>query len=161
MRLNFFWVPAWDSSAAEQELNAFLSRHRIIQVEKQFLPAPSQPGWAVSVQWVAGPGGPGPHAGGKLGKVDYREILDAPTFQLFAALRTWRKEAATAGGVPPYSVATNEQLAEIARRRVQSRAALEEVDGCGSGRMDRYAAALLEVCRREIAALPGNGSAQP
>lgn len=56
MRMKFFWVPARDSAAAEQEINAFLAAHRIVQVEKHFSPASgSHPsGWALCAQWMPG-----------------------------------------------------------------------------------------------------------
>jgi superfamily II DNA helicase RecQ len=163
MRLKFFWIPALDSAAAEQEANAFLASHRVVQVDRHFQPSPTQPGWSLCVQWLPGPEtGPG-RAGAEArpDKVDYRAILDAPTFQIFSALRTWRKATATSGGVPVYTVATNEQLADIARRRVQTRAALEQIEGFGSGRMERYADELVALCCREIAALPGGQPSIP
>lgn len=161
MRLKFYWVPAFDSAAAEQELNAFFSGHRVVQLDKHFQASPTQPGWAVCVQWLPGTEVTGPRDSGKSEKLDYRAVLDAPTFQLFAALRTWRKVTATAAGVPVYAVATNEQLADIARRRVQTRGKLDQVEGFGSGRMERYADELVALCCREIAALRTGESKSP
>lgn len=153
MRLKFFWVPALDSAATEQDINSFLSSHRVVHVDRFFQTSPTQPGWAVCVQWLPGAEPSGVRESGKNEKLDYRAVLDAPTFQFFAALRTWRKVTATAAGVPVYAVATNEQLADIARRRVQTRAELDLVEGFGNGRMERYADELVAICRREIASL--------
>jgi superfamily II DNA helicase RecQ len=153
MRLKFFWIPAVDSGAAEQEVNQFLAMHRVVHLEKTFCASgPQAAGWALCVEWLPGatdaavekPGLPS-------GKIDYREVLDAPTFRLYAALRSWRKGVATAQGVPIYTVATNEQLAAIARQRIQTPAELEKVEGWGAARMGKYAAEVLAVCRREIA----------
>jgi superfamily II DNA helicase RecQ len=154
MRMKFFWIPAVDSTAAEQELNQFLAMHRVVHVEKTFCTTvPQAPGWSLCVEWL-----PGQEAdvaegvAGRAGKIDYREVLDGPTFRIFAALRSWRKGVATAQGVPIYTVATNEQLAAIARLRIQTPAELEKVEGFGGSRMAKYAAELLAVCRTEIAA---------
>ena len=157
MRLKFYWIPASDSAAAEQELNQFLAMHRVVQVEKSFCaPAAERPGWALCVQWLPGQeAGPAEKAGMQPGKIDYREVLDAPTFRIFAALRSWRKGVATAQGVPIYTVATNEQLAAIAKQRIQTPAELGKVEGFGGSRMAKYAADLLAVCRAEIAAPDG------
>ena len=143
MKMKFFWIPARDSTAAETELNTFLGSHRVLQVEKSFCSDADGPGWALCVQWLPGevPGASPPSKGGS--KVDYREVLDEPTFKIFAALRTWRKDRAAADGVPIYTVATNEQLAAIATGRIQTKAALEKVEGFGAGRMAKYAEALL------------------
>jgi superfamily II DNA helicase RecQ len=159
MRLKFFWIPATDSANAEDELNGFLTRHRAVQVEKHFQSSPIQPGWAVCIQYVSGPEAGSGRTGspGRPEKVDYRVVLDPPTFQIYAALRTWRKAASAAVGVPLYAVASNEQFAEIARRRVQTQAELETIEGFGSSRMKQYADEVLAICAREIAVLAGSG----
>jgi hypothetical protein len=54
-----------------------------------------------------------PHvAGSKRAKVDYRELLSAGDFVLFAKLRILRKGMAEREAVPAYALFTNEQLAE-------------------------------------------------
>lgn len=85
------------------------------------------------------------------GKVDYKAVLDGETFRIFAALRNWRKEAAGVQGVPIYTVATNEQLAEVARQRVTTKAGLETIEGFGAARMARQGDELLAACRKAIA----------
>ncbi len=153
MRMKFIWVPAQDSAAGEAELNQFLAGHRVVEVAREFSGGAGQaPGWAVCVQWLADGEtvGGGPVAG-RTEKIDYREVLDPATFQIFSALRTWRKEAAIAEAVPIYRVATNEQLAKIARERIQTRAGLEQVEGFGESRLGRYAVDLLALCERLMA----------
>ncbi len=145
MKLKFFWIPAADSAAAEEELNVFLAGHRVVNVEKAFAQPDGSVGWSICVQWEPGEA-TGGISGVKRSKIDYREVLDETTFQIFAALRTWRKGEAAAKGVPLYSVATNEQLATVARGRIRTAAALEEVGGFGSARMTKYGAAMLAVC---------------
>jgi superfamily II DNA helicase RecQ len=163
MRLKFFWIPAMDCAAAEEEVNAFLASHRVVQVEKHFQAAPMPSGWALCVQWISGgeAGGGRERVDGRSEKVDYRAVLDAPTFQIFAALRTWRKEVAAAAGVPLYTVASNEQLAEIARRRVQTKAELESVQGFGGSRMKQHADEVVGICSREISAQLRGEPARP
>lgn len=112
MKMKFFWIPARDSAAAEAELNAFLARSRVVQVEKAFTADTDGPGWSLCVQWLPGENEAAGAPGARGARVDYREVLDAPTFKIFAALRTWRKVRAVADAVPIYTVATNEQLAQ-------------------------------------------------
>jgi superfamily II DNA helicase RecQ len=158
MKLNFFWIPAIDSAPAAEELNRFLASHRIVQLEKQFCAGDSRhgTGWSVCVEWMAGSESTAVPAA-KLSKIDYKEVLDAETFGIFSALRNWRKEAAAAQGVPVYTVATNEQLAEVARQRMTSKVALEKIEGFGAARLARQGEALLAACRRAIAAGTGTG----
>jgi superfamily II DNA helicase RecQ len=149
MKLKCFWIPARDSMAAEAEVNAFLAQHRVVSLEKAFVAEGTNPGWSVCVEWVpaavsaSGKTVPPESGGGQ--KTDWREVLDEESFRIFAALRTWRKERAAVDGVPIYTVATNEQLAAIARERTGTKAALARVEGFGPGRMAKYGDALLEV----------------
>ena len=87
----------------------------------------------------------------KVGVVHVTSFRPFPGPEIFAALRTWRKERAVADAVSIYTVATNEQLAQIARERIQTKSALEKLDGFGPSRMGRYADALLALCAREMA----------
>ncbi len=64
---------------------------------------------------------------------------------LLAALKTWRREQARSQGVPPYVVFHDRTLMELAVARPHSLAALGEVSGIGSAKLERYGEALLEV----------------
>ena len=75
--------------------------------------------------------------------MDYRELLKPEEFEVFSTLRDWRKEVAEKEGVPVYTIFTNEQLADMVRRRVSSKTQLKEIDGVGDGRLEKYADAVL------------------
>jgi superfamily II DNA helicase RecQ len=77
------------------------------------------------------------------GKVDYREVLSEKDFSLFAALREWRKSLANQEGVPVYQVFTNEQLAQVVRNKVCSKADLAAIPGVGEARVTKYSDSLL------------------
>jgi superfamily II DNA helicase RecQ len=97
--------------------------------------------------------------------VDYRQVLDASTFALFSRLRDLRKTLAEQENVPPYAVFTNEQLAEIAKRRCDSPAALGKINGIGTARVEKYGAilvaTLLEHDKQQGTAGAGGGSGKP
>jgi ATP-dependent DNA helicase RecQ len=67
---------------------------------------------------------------------------------LFEALRTHRLNVARAGGVPPYVVASDRTLREIAAFAPRTRAELLAVHGVGEAKADRYGAGFLEVVAR-------------
>jgi ATP-dependent DNA helicase RecQ len=69
---------------------------------------------------------------------------DAP---LFEALRAWRKDEAARQHVPPYVIFHDRTLAELARIKPHTEAALGTVSGVGEGKIARYGAAVLEVVR--------------
>lgn len=155
MKVKFFWIPARDSVEAESELNSFLTANRVIHIERAFVPSEPAPGWSICVQWVQqGASGTAATPKGRTAKVDYREVLDDATFGIFAVLRTWRKERAAEQGVPIYTVATNEQLARIARDRIQSKSGLENIEGFGASRMKKYSEELITLCQQTMSDSP-------
>ena len=64
---------------------------------------------------------------------------------LFAALRSARREIATASGVPPYVVFHDSTLREIADARPQSLSELGRIQGVGAAKLERYGDAMLAV----------------
>jgi len=70
--------------------------------------------------------------------------VDGP---LVEALRRWRREQASAQGVPPYVVFHDRTLLELAERRPASLAELGGVSGIGAAKLERYGEALLAVLR--------------
>ncbi len=60
-------------------------------------------------------------------------------------LREWRKTVATNDAVPVYTIFTNEQLAEIAKKKVLSKSELNEVAGVGPGRLEKYGDSIIEL----------------
>lgn len=158
MNRTHFWIPAADPRAAEEELNQFIRAHRVLSVDEVFVSDGAGSAWAASVSWLDGD----PSSAQSKGKIDYREILDPPTFELFASMRRWRRELSDAQGVPAYAVATNEQLAEIARRRVKTPEELQAISGLGKSRIDKYGATLVAWMNQALAeAGAGNEDAQP
>jgi DNA helicase-2/ATP-dependent DNA helicase PcrA len=67
---------------------------------------------------------------------------------LYAALRAWRTERAREDAVPPYVVAHDQTLAEIADVKPPSAAALRRVRGIGPAKVEAYGDDILELVRR-------------
>lgn len=91
-------------------------------------------------------------------KVDYKALLDAPTFALFAKLRDVRKGLAEKENLPAYAVFTNEQLAEVARRRCAVAADLGKIDGIGTARVEKYGAAVVAAINENEKLQSASGS---
>ena len=81
------------------------------------------------------------------GKTDYKEVLNERDFALFSKLQEVRKKIAEENGLPVYAVCTNEQLAEVAKRRPSTLADCTKIEGIGQGKKDKYMPAL-RVCGR-------------
>ena len=72
---------------------------------------------------------------------------DPEAARLWQRLREWRAGIAKEHGVPAYVVFHDATLAELARARPQSEAALAQISGVGTRKLERYGAALLELLR--------------
>jgi superfamily II DNA helicase RecQ len=147
MKLRFFRVRVQDPGQDAEELNTFLASHRVLSVERHFVSDGSSSAWAICVNYLSSGGRP---ALEKRGRVDYREVLPEAEFSLFAKLRSLRKSMAEKEGVPAYALFTNEQLAEMVRRRVKTQTALEKIEGVGPARSEKYGANFLDVLKAEL-----------
>jgi len=141
MQLKLFTVPIKNLAVPEGEMNAFLRGHRVLAVRKEFVADGENSYWTFCVEYMDGsaraavlPDRP---------KVDYREELTPEEFQVFSRLRDWRKGVAEKEKIPVYTVLTNGQLAEVVRRKVQTKAALKEIPGVGEARVEKYGEGLL------------------
>ena len=82
------------------------------------------------------------------------EALDEAGRSLFEALRRHRLEVARAASVPPYVVATDRALRDIAALRPRTPVELERAHGIGPAKVRKYGAGLLDVVRRQAQAAP-------
>jgi len=89
MGLSFQWIPARHGDRAEEHLNAFLRRVRVLSIEKHFCGSGADPGWAVCIEYADTQERAGSNF--KDVRVDYREVLAEADFRVFAALRKARK----------------------------------------------------------------------
>ncbi len=141
MGLKFFHVFSRDPGAMETELNSFLARHRVVNVERRFVESGAESFWAICVDYLEGNGGGGAvhgSPGRSERKVDYKEVLSAEQFAVFAKLRELRKSVAEREAVPVYAVFTNEQLAAMVQGGVDSRSKLRSIEGIGDAKVEKY-----------------------
>ena len=73
------------------------------------------------------------------------EVLDPAAESLFEALRRHRLGVARAHGVPPYVVASDRTLRDIAQMRPRNREELLLAHGIGPAKAKRFGAGLLSV----------------
>lgn len=146
MALQFFFIRVTDAAAAADELNRFLTNHRVLTVERQFVNDGSQSFWAICVDYL--PHGTSSHqvtASNKPPRKDYREALTADQFALFVKLRELRAEIARSEAIPVYTIFTNEQLATMVTTPVTTKAELEGIDGIGTARIEKYGDRFLDM----------------
>ena len=130
--------------------NAFISRHRIVTIERRFVEQGTDSFWALCVDYMHGE----PSLGvshGTLGrserKVDYKEVLNESQFEVFARLRDLRKALAEKDAIPVYNIFTNEQLAAMVTGKVDNVVKLKAISGVGEGRVEKYGEVFLSLLR--------------
>ena len=147
MKLQYasFLLPLYQNSAEQDELNRFLRGHRIVQTSKELVSIESASHWALLVEYLdtqeKNTGEP------VRSKVDYREILNAEDFSLFSKLRETRKKLAEENGLPVYAVCTNEQLAEMVKRKPGSITECMQISGIGQGKAEKFIPSLIECIK--------------
>ena len=168
MSLHCFTIPALQPEPAQSELNAFLARGQVVGVQRAFVADGSNSFWTFLVELAPG-AAPLPAdlrasataaARPRGGSVDYKQVFNPADFARYAALREQRRLLASSEGVPVYAVFSNEQLAEMVRQQVYSRAGLAAIDGVGPARVARYADAML-ACLKALADAPAAPAAGP
>jgi superfamily II DNA helicase RecQ len=75
----------------------------------------------------------------------YKELLSEHDWPLFKVLREWRAELSKKEGVPPYVICNNVQLATITANRPASLNALQEINGIGKAKTEKYGKDILQI----------------
>lgn len=149
MQYKFLAIPAMDCGQAEAELNRILRSERVLSLHKEFVHNGDNSFWALALAYQnTGEGG---NKGLDKAKVDYKSVLSDEDFALFVKLRDWRKTAADVEAVPVYTIFTNEQLAEIVKRKAKTKSALQEIGGIGEARVKKYGDAVIALMAEHIA----------
>jgi superfamily II DNA helicase RecQ len=133
MRIDFFTIPVHGGETAVEEMNGLLSSARILTVERQFVADGDASFWSVCVLSQSSGSPSAQQRRGKKPTIDYRDVLGAEDFTLYARLRDLRKVLAEREGVPVYAVLTNEQMADIARHRLLYSVSLKTPQICFAG----------------------------
>jgi hypothetical protein len=123
----FFSIPVNNPGPAADDLNRFLAKNRVLRVDRQWAADGGNSCWCFCVDYVTS--GKQPFTAGQpaQSKIDYKAVLEPRDFQVYSRLRALRKEIAEAEGIPLFAVFTNEQLAEMARRKTQTPNGLKEI----------------------------------
>jgi len=148
MAQRFFIVPVQSSDGAEADLNAFLSSHKVLTIDRRWVDLGANSFWAFCIDYMPTSRGTEPAgrtASGNRNRVDYKDVLAPDEFAVFSTLRQIRKDIAQTEAIPVYTVFTNEQLAQIVQRRCRTKADLSKIEGIGEARIEKYADQILPV----------------
>ncbi len=145
MQIKLFTVPAFDSHAANEELNKWLRSHRVLEVQQEFVAAENGAYWCFSVKYIQGE----QSRFYKKEKIDYRKVLEPAIFKVFSKLRDYRKQIAKEDAVPAYAVFTDAELAAIAQLDPMDFTHLKTIKGIGEKKVEKYGKLMIEMYQKD------------
>ncbi len=157
MPFRTFFLSAVRATEADAELNDFLSKNRIISIEKRWVESDEHIGWCFCVEYNAARERlEAPRREASANRPDMRARLSADDFRIYCRLKEWRLALSTKQVVAPYLVFTNEQLAQAIEIQASTREDLAKISGIGDSRIENYGDQLLAELRQ---ARGGSGEA--
>ena len=139
MQIKIFSIPIGGDEGMTEEMNHFLRANKIIDIKKELAMLDGNSCWTFCITYLQDARlaeSAAARQGG--GKVDYKEVLDAETFERFSAFRKLRKQIAESEAVPAYAVFTDAELAEIAKLKSLTLAAMLRIPGIGKKKVEKY-----------------------
>ena len=137
----FFISPFGENSVCD-ELNRFLSFHRIVNVEKRLIDGERGTGWLFLVEY----GTDTKQQNQGATRIDYREVLNDQEYAVFDHLRQLRKSMAEQHGIPVYAVFTNQHLASMVKKPPKTIKDISAISGVGEARVKQFGEAFLKAC---------------
>lgn len=137
MVFKFFQVAIKQHEAVEADLNAFLSSHRVLSIDRRWVDLGVDSFWSICVDYLDQQASNRVEGRFKGRAKDYKELLSPEDFAVFARLRDLRKQIAQSEAVPVYTIFTNEQLARMVQGRIRGNSDLETIAGVGDARIER------------------------
>ena len=136
MQLKFFTIPINSAEDFEKEINAFMSTHKVVEIEKHLTQSAGQSYWCIYIGYI-----------GKVKsiynnatrpKIDYKKLLSEQEFIKFEQLRVVRKEISKEDAVSAFVVATDAEFIEIVKLPKLTFSTLKKVKGFGEKKAEKY-----------------------
>jgi len=121
------------------ELDVFCNKHKIIDIKYQLIQVNNNYFWTVAVLYEN-------FIQVKNNTPKQTEIVDP----LFENLQVWRNQTAQAKGFPPYIIATNKQLLQIAELKPTTLEALKQINKFGAKTIENYGSFIIEIVKNYI-----------
>ncbi|GHT44464.1 hypothetical protein AGMMS49965_20170 [Bacteroidia bacterium] len=151
MQFKIFTIALFDEDRVE-DMNRFLRGNKIVNVEKQLVTQQGNSCWTFCIQYVGTETKTAaPAFGEQKPKVDYKTVLDEPTFAKFSKLREFRKQLAEKDAVPAYAVFTDAELAEIAKLPNITEKTMRSIQGIGEKKVEKYGKTMCEMLGETLA----------
>jgi superfamily II DNA helicase RecQ len=137
MQYKIFTMSVFDEGRVE-DMNRFLRGNKVVNVEKQLVTLADGAFWSFCIHYIGMENKDDRPTGEPKAKVDYKNVLDEPTFALFSKLRVFRKKIAENDAVPAYAVFTDAELSEIAKLEKITEKTMLSIQGIGEKKVEKY-----------------------
>lgn len=141
MQVAIFKVSADASEEELETLNKFLRGHKVIDMQQEFVVGSLGAYWHFCIRFI---GNAKVKSQSGIKKVDYKETLDAQTFEAFSILRDLRNEMAKEMALSAFVIFTNEELAQMAALSEKTLTTIKTIKGIGEQKAEKYGRLLLE-----------------
>ncbi|MEO0339415.1 MAG: HRDC domain-containing protein [Bacteroidota bacterium] len=141
MQIKIISIPVRYGEQENEELNRFLRGHRILKVDKQLVESEGTALWTFCIEYIEQSRKAPPV---RKERVDYKAVLSASAFERFSLLRKQRKKIAQEEGIPAYAVFTDKELAALAEIETLNISKMQQVEGIGAKKVEKYGARILE-----------------
>ncbi|MEI7582564.1 HRDC domain-containing protein [Runella sp.] len=139
MQIKIYAIPVMGGEKLMEEMNTFLRTKKILQVEKQFYSTAQAAAWTFCISYLEDSTG----VNNEKAKIDYRQVLDAASFERFSKMREIRKRLAAEESLPAYAIFTDEELANLAKIEDLTLAKMKSVKGIGEKKIEKYGRSFL------------------
>jgi superfamily II DNA helicase RecQ len=136
MQIKLFTIPVNDNGVALPEMNKFLKTYKILEVESKLISNENGACWCFCIRYIEQEQNKQTES---KTKIDYRKLLDEPTFRKFARLREIRKKVAADEGISAFIVFTDEELSDLARLEEVTVKSMLSIKGIGEKKVERFA----------------------
>lgn len=143
MQIKLYTIPILGGELLTEEMNIFLRSKKILQTESHLVEEKQSTFWCFCIKYIDDV-----RIQDKIAttvKVDYKEVLDAISFQRFSRYREIRKKVAQDDAVPAYSVFTDEELSGLAKIEILTLQNMKSVQGIGQKKVEKYGSFFIDV----------------
>lgn len=145
-----FFIPIQDRGGVGEAVNKFLAAKCVVNIDKEFAQNGGNSGRSLCIEYLDEMPKSTPTS---KSKIDCREVLSQAEFNVYAKIRSLRKEISGKERIPAYAVFNNQQLAAMVEQRITTEQGLREISDIGDFRIKKYGGAFLRVLQVEIPVL--------
>lgn len=134
MQIKLFTIPLLGGGALNEDLNVFLRSKKILHIEHHLVNNEQGNFWCFCIKYIEDK----TISDTVKTKIDYKEVLDATSFERFSNMRAIRKEISQKEAIPAYAIFTDEELASIAKIENLDAVSMQKIKGIGEKKIEKY-----------------------